>query len=99
MLAWTRVGIALLTIGYSLDRLGVLEVARHVAAVNPYRAYAIAAACTGTLLPAGAVFRYLRQRHAIEGAGLRTNLFADIAMMSLVGVGGVVLIIVVASVR
>lgn len=99
MLAWLRMGIALLTVGYSLDRLGVLEVQRHMAAVNPYRVYGIGSVGAGTLLAAAALVRYLRQREAIEGSVFRTNLGADVALIAVVGIGGLGLIVLVAAVR
>ena len=99
MLAWLRVSVALLTVGYSLDHLGALQVASHVAAVNSYRLYGIGSAGAGTLVAAGALLRYLWQRRAIEGGVFRTALAADIILVALVGLGGVALIAAIATVR
>lgn len=99
MLAWMRLGIALLTVGYSVDRLGVLEMQRELSAVNPFRTYGIGSLGAGTLLTAAALIRYLRQRSAIDSATFRTHLVTDVGMVALIGVGGIALIVLVAVVR
>lgn len=99
MLAWMRLAIALLTVGYSLDRLGVLEQQRHLTAVNPYRAYGIGSVGAGALLATAALVRYLWQRDAIESATFRTGLGADVAIIAGLGIGGLILIVLIAAVR
>jgi putative membrane protein len=99
MLAWMRVGIALLTIGFSLDRLGLLEVRGQAGAANPYRVYGIGSACAGTIVAAGALLLYLRQRSAIEGPSFRTSLLADVAMIAVVGAGGLLLVVAMTALR
>jgi putative membrane protein len=99
LLAWLRVAIALLAVGYSVDRLGLLEARAHLGAARPDRLSGVVAAAAGTLVAAAALARYLRQRRAIEGATFRTSLLADVAMMVLLGGGGLALVVVVAAVR
>lgn len=99
LLAWVRVGLIAMAFGYTVDRLGALEVGRRAAATNPYRGYGIAAVGAGTLAVAAALARYLRQRVLIEGADLRTQAAADLALVALVGAGGVGLLVLVTLVR
>lgn len=96
LLAWVRVGVALLTIGYSIDRLGLIEVQRHLAAANSLRPYGIGSVTAGALLTAAALARYLRQREAIEGDRFRSQFPLDVAMIVLVAVGGLALIVLTA---
>lgn len=95
LLAWVRVGLALLTIGYSIDRLGLIEVQRHLATAGTLRPYGIGSVSAGAVLTALALARYLRQRVAIEGEQFRSHFPLDLAMIVLVGVGGLVLIALV----
>jgi putative membrane protein len=95
LLAWVRVGLVLLAVGYSVDRLGVLEAARHLAPANALHPYGVGAAAAGSLLTAAALVRYLRQREAIEGARFRSQVSLDVVMIILVGVGGLALIVLV----
>ena len=72
MLAWVRAGLAVMALGYSLDRLGLLEAERR--ASNPYHGAGIVLVCLGTVAVALALLSYLGQRTAIETAPIRTHL-------------------------
>jgi putative membrane protein len=95
LLAWVRVGLVLLAVGYSVDRLGVLQAERHLAPASTLHPYGVGAAAAGSLLTAAALVRYLHQREAIEGARFRSQVPLDVAMIVLVGVGGLALVVLV----
>lgn len=99
LLAWARVGLALMALGYTADRLGTLEVHRHLAAVNPFKVYGVALAGAGALAAAAALARFLKRRAMIEGAALRVGGAADLALVALAGLGGLGLLALMALVR
>lgn len=99
LLAWVRVGLALMALGYTADRLGALEVHRHLAPVNPFRAYGAAAAGGGALVAAAALARFVRRRALIEGAAPRLTGTADLVLVALAGLGGLGLLALMALVR
>lgn len=99
LLAWVRVGLVLMALGYTVDRLGAIEIGRRVAPANPLRAYGLTAVGAGTLAVLAALGRYLRQRRLIEGAALRTRVAADVVLVAIVGLGGIGLLVLVTLVR
>jgi uncharacterized membrane protein YidH (DUF202 family) len=99
LLAWARVGLAAIALGYTADRLGALEVHRHLAPANPFKVYGVVATGAGALAAAAALVRFLRRRAMIEGAELRVGGAADLALVALVGLGGLALLALIALVR
>ena len=87
LLAWCRLGAALMTIGFSIDKLGLLERLGDTRATGGHYVGVIAVA-TGLGVVAGASLRFIRQRAAIQTAEFRPGYRADVAIAALAAAGG-----------
>lgn len=95
LLAWVRVGIALLALGYAVARVGlVAELATgHPASVTS-GVLGLAAGAAGAVTVLGAFLRFLSQRSRIEGSGLRTGYRLDLLLAVAAGAGGLLVLLV-----
>jgi uncharacterized membrane protein YidH (DUF202 family) len=92
LLAWCRLGAALMAVGYSMDKLGLLENLGGTGWLGS-RYVSLTAVMTGVGVVAAACLRFVRQRAAIETSEFRPSYRADIAIAGLAAAGGVVAMI------
>jgi uncharacterized membrane protein YidH (DUF202 family) len=97
-LAWLRTGMILLGVGYATDKLGALG-----GPGSELRAYGrplgLAAAAAGVVMAAAALPRFLRARARIESAGFEPRPWPDVALIVLLGAGGLAIVVLLAVTR
>ena len=101
LLAWNRVGVALLVLAVVVDKLQALVRHGSIVAVNPSavdRPAGTLLAVLGVLLIAGSFMRFELARRAIERGVFRPNVGPDLVLLGLVAVAVVVLIVAMARV-
>jgi putative membrane protein len=82
-LAWTRVGLALVGLGYVVDRFDLLEQSAHHRAVSSHpesRALGLAMVVLGGVVCLGGFVRFLAGRRMIERASFRPRPSLDAAL-------------------
>lgn len=90
LLAWVRVGVVLLALGYAVAKVGlVTELATGHPTSAGSAALGLAAGAAGVVTVLGAFLRFLSQRSRIEGSGLRTGYRLDLLLALAAGAGGV----------
>jgi putative membrane protein len=89
LLAWVRVGIVLLALGYAVDKVGLAAelTTGHPASIGS-EVLGVAAAVAGVVTVLGAFLRFLSQRSRIEGSGLRMSYRLDLLLALAAGAGG-----------
>jgi putative membrane protein len=94
MLAWTRAGLALLALGYAVDKVDlVVELHGGRTASGGGHAFGLAACAAGVAVAGGALARYFWQRTRIEGSRLRTGGRVDLLLAAVAAFGGVLVIL------
>src|SRR5215218_2769935 len=80
LLAWTRLGLLLLTLGFAVDKIGLVGElqARQPTAAAGSQSFGLAAAIAGVAVVLGAFLRFLWQRSRIEGSRLGTGYRANL---------------------
>ena len=94
LLAWVRIGIVLLALGYAVDKVGLvvgLATGRQASAGS--EVLGVAAAGAGVVAVVGAFLRFLSQRSRIEGSRLRMSYRLDLLVAAVAGVGGMLAIL------
>ena len=93
LLAWVRIGIVLLALGYAVAKVGlVTELATGRPASAGGGALGVAAGAAGVVTVVGAFLRFLSQRSRIERSGLRMSYRLDLLLAVAAGAGGVLAI-------
>lgn len=89
LLAWARVGVVLLALGYAADKVGLVgELATHRPAPAGGEVLGVAASVAGVVTVGVAFLRFLSQRSRIEGSGLRLSSRVDLLLAAAAGAGG-----------
>ena len=100
-LTWVRVGMILMGIGYTADKLAELDALHGVASGlrtlgHPLGLLVVAA---GVAFTAAALPRFLAARARIESDRYEPHVGADLALVGALGVGGLALLLALAVVR
>jgi uncharacterized membrane protein YidH (DUF202 family) len=100
-LTWVRMGIVLMAAGYAADKLAVLDALHGVGGTlrtlgHPAGMLVVGA---GVIVSAAALPRFLRARDRIESDRFAPRVGADLALVSALGVGAIVLLVVLAMTR
>jgi uncharacterized membrane protein YidH (DUF202 family) len=91
MLAWVRGAVVVMAAGCAVDRFAVAgSLPRSGVVVGPLLV------CGGVLLAGAALIRLLAARARIESDRLESRVGADLALLALLGVGGIVVLVMVA---
>jgi putative membrane protein len=100
-LTWIRTGMILMGVGYTTDKLAVLDALYGVPSlVTRYgRPLGILAVAGGVVLGGAALPRFLWQRRRIESPSFVPGPWADVALLLALGLGGMVLLVVLAVSR
>ena len=100
-LVWVRIGILLMGAGYALDKLTALD--RLYGPPGTLLTYGRPAGLGGVLagvaVAAAALPRFLAARRRIESEALEVRPGADLALVGLVGAGGLALLVLLVVVR
>lgn len=99
LLAWNRVGLAILVLAVVVDKLQALVSHGSIVAVNPSavdRPAGTLLAVLGVLLIAGSFLRFELARRAIDRGVFRPNVAPDLVLLGLVAVAVAVLIVATA---
>lgn len=93
LLAWARLGIALLALGYAVDKEGLIEVLiTGRASQTGQRAQGLAAASAGLVVLAAALVRFFRQRSRIESSLMRMSYRLDLLIAVAAALGGLLVL-------
>jgi putative membrane protein len=100
-LAWVRTGMILMGIGYTADKLAALDAVHGVSGGlrslgHPLGLLVVA---SGVAVTAAALPRFLHARARIESERFIPRVGADVALVGLLGVGGLALLIVLTVAR
>jgi uncharacterized membrane protein YidH (DUF202 family) len=100
-LAWVRMGLVLMGIGYATDKLAALDVLRGVP--SPLRTYGhglgLLVVAGGVVLSAVALPRFLSSRARIEAARFEPRPAADLALVGALAAAGLALLALLAVAR
>jgi len=100
-LTWVRTGMILTAIGYTADKLAVLDALHGVPSGlrtvgHPLGLLVVAA---GVAFTAAALPRFLRARARIESARFEPRVGTDLALIGALGIGGLALLVALAVLR
>jgi putative membrane protein len=95
-LAWMRLALTLVTVGYAVDKLGVVtaHIGQRPAPEGGDRLTALALVLAGGILANLSLARFILQRRAIEGPVLRSRVLLDVTLIGLAAVVGVIVLVV-----
>ncbi len=98
--AWFRASLALLAIGYALEKLRLLTTpASGATAIGSLSRLGRWVALGGVGIMALALVRFLLHRREIEGAAFRPRLAADVALIAAMALSGLVVVAVLVASR